>query len=195
MKKNYSLSKVLLLDIAIGIVFNCSNAFTQEHKFVAGMGIDFFKDQSYAWVEEPYNHWVDLYPSTAFNLYCHYKTSPYFQFGAYTEFLTMRLDRFSLDEEVIRCNLGISCIGKYPDWYLHWQMGAYFAPGIILPDEHENNAIGLDYGMIAGPALEIKQFGVAFHFHSGYARYVSGGEPEKLRYYNPRFFLKTYYTF
>jgi hypothetical protein len=93
-----------------------------------------------------------------------------------------------------RYNIGFNWLVQYPKTILHMQLGGFVGYG-FLKAQNWDRPSGFDLGMIAGPAYEMKNLGVALHIQTGHAWYKSSGSPSGVMLYTPRFLLKVYYRF
>lgn len=185
--------KAILSYISI-LFFLCLNTINaQEAKHTIGWAYNIENDESSIYFNDPYDVWAEMKPSIGVELFYLYKVNTYMKFGSYLEITKAEFRVSNFD--ATRWNMGIQCLGKYPDWILHWQAGAYAGVGIANSEEWDDNYLGTDYGMIMGPALEFKNFGIALNLHAGYSIFSSKGEPEKIWMHDRRLYLKGYYNF
>jgi len=144
--------------------------------------------------DDPFNNWYNREVSPVYQLFYARQVSEFFRIGSYAEYEKVN---FSFgDESVIRnfsrLNLGLNWIGRYPKTALHLQLGGYAGYG-ILRAQNWDNLSGFDIGLIAGPAFESNNFGIAIHLQGGHGWYESSGSPAGVMLYTPKFLLKVYF--
>ncbi len=169
----------------------------QEGKHTFGLSYNVEKDESSIYLNEPNNVWAELQPSLGMQLFYYYNLNTYMKFGSYLEMTKAKIETYRTSNyDASRWNFGVQCLGKYPDWYVFIQGGAYVSAAIANSDQWDDSFSGLDYGIILGPAAEYKGFGIALHVHAGYSILNSyGSEPVKMWLHDRRLYLKLYYTY
>lgn len=186
-------SKTKLILVLFFIITNTLSAQKTKHTF--GWAYDIEKDESSVYFNDPYNVWGKMRPTINMEVFYLYEVNKYMKFGSYLEMTKAELDILWVpDYDAFRWNVGVQCLGHYPDWILQWQYGAYGGLGIGVSEEWDDNYLGTDYGIIVGPGLEYKNIGIALHLHAGYSIFVSNGEPEKIWLHDRRLYIKAYYN-
>jgi hypothetical protein len=89
----------------------------------------------------------------------------------------------------------LNWISQYPKTIFHAELGGYFGYGGLQAENWGQSLYGIDFGIIAGPAYEKNNFGIALHVQVGYGYYLSSGVPDEVDFSIPRFILKGYYKF
>jgi hypothetical protein len=144
----------------------------------------------------PFNIWPNRELSPVYQLFYARQVREAFRLGTYLEYEKANFS--ALNENVIhtfgRVNVGVNWLGQYPKTQLHMQFGGYFGYGIIKASNW-SDLKGIDLGLIAGPAFEKGNMGIALHLHGGHAWYDSSGTPKGVMLYTPKILLKVYYNF
>ncbi len=189
--KNKQMLIVLLSIISISSVLKSQNG-----DYAVGLSYG-FQDRELVdiWVGEPYNIWIDQISSNIFTGFCRYRVSPHFELGLFTEFETGKFDVIFLSEQkATRLGIGTTWLGKYPAEMIHFQLGGYFEYNVVSPEnDNYDRETGIGYGIIVGPAVEYKNYGVAIHYHAGFSYYPTDGEPDEYSYANTKIKIKFYY--
>jgi hypothetical protein len=190
MRKNIILLLILFLP------GNFMNA--QELKQSAGFSIGYAVpyDNSIYVDNGAYTTWPDHTGNSVVNLFYEYRFLPYFKAGVHFEYEKSKFSDFYLDESTAsRYAFGFHWIGQYPQTPLHGELGGYFNTGIITQENFEHNPKGIEYGIIAGPAMELDKFTIAFHAQAGMSYFFSSQLPKAVLIFYPRFIFKIGYNF
>ena len=181
------------------LLFITSNALTaQESKQSAGFSIGYaLKYDNAIYVDnDQYTTWPDHTGNSVIDLFYEYKFFPFFKAGIHAEYEKSKFNDFYLDNSyATRYVLGFHWIGQYPKTPLHAELGGYFNFGIITQQDFENNPKGIEYGIIAGPALDIDKFTIALHAQPGMSYFFSSSLPKAVMIFYPRFLIKVGYNF
>lgn len=188
-------TKTILILLFFMIIANVS--YSQEQKHIVGLSYGFQYKDGDIWVGNPYNLWIDQTGSSIIEGFYYYRLSPLFQTGFYCDFEAGNFDVIGLPvQEAKRIGFGALWLGHYPDKAIQLQLGGYFGYNTAFVDYDDvGSRGGIDYGIIAGPAIEYKNFGLAIHHHSGFAWYPYDGEPDEFSYANSKLKIKFYYKF
>ncbi len=173
-------------------------SFSQEQKHVIGLSYGFQYKDGDIWVGDPYNLWIDQTASSIIEGFYYYRLSPLFQTGFYFDYEAGQFDIIiDQNHEAKRIGFGTLWLGHYPDKFIQLQLGGYFGYNTAFPEYDDfKNSGGIDYGIIAGPAIEYKNFGLAVHHHSGFSWYPrKNDEPDEFSYANSKIKIKLYYKF
>jgi hypothetical protein len=174
------------------------DANSQDKKHVVGLSYGFQYKIADIWVGDPYNLWIDQTSSFIIEGFYHYKVARQFRTGIFIDYETGKFDVLGLPEqEAQRLGIGTVWLGHLPDKWIQFQLGGYFGfnTGFIDYEDIKNRS-GIDYGIIVGPAVEYRNFGLAVHHHSGFAWYPKkDAQPDEFSYANTKIKIKLYYTF
>jgi hypothetical protein len=142
----------------------------------------------------PLNTWPNRELSPIFNVFYSRQVRESFRVGTYLEYEKVNYSNVnsSLINSLKRYSLGLSWLGHFPKTALQFQLGGYFGYGILSGPGWDNQT-GSDLGIIAGPAYELKKFGIAVHLQGGHGWYESSGNPLGVMLYDPKILLKVYY--
>jgi hypothetical protein len=193
MKTKYSFLCTIVFLLMIFI-----EAKSQDSKHVVGLSYGFQYRITDIWVGYPYNLWIDQTSSSIIEGFYYYKVSKQFQTGVYIDFETGKFDVFSLPEqEAQRLGIGTIWMGHLPDKWIQFQLGGYFGFNTgFINYEGISNRSGIDYGIMVGPAVEFRNFGLAVHHHSGFSWYPKkDAQPDEFGYANTKIKIKLYFTF
>jgi hypothetical protein len=196
--KPVSMQTRRLLLLIIYILSISVPAVPQAKKYVIGLSYGFQYQIEDIWVGDPYNIWIDQTSSSIIEGFVYYKLSPLFQTGLYCDFESGLFDLIYLPEQkATRLGFGTLWLGHYPDKKIQFQLGGYFGYNTAFPDYDDiGSRGGIDYGIIAGPAFEYHDFGIAVHIHSGFSWYPKKeGNPDEFSYANSKLKIKIYYNF
>lgn len=187
------MKKSILSLLAFLLFFNVFPQDGRKNLAGAGWGVIFPMTEG-LYLGDPFDFWPNREISDVFQVFYQRILSPSFHTGGYFEY---EHAEFDIDSETVngvfqRYNLGINWLGKLPSSKAHIQLGGYFGYGWISANGWDP-LNGIDLGMMAGPAYEMRHIGVAIHIQSGYAVYFGQGDPEEVILYNPKFLWKVYY--
>jgi hypothetical protein len=185
--KKISLSSVLLLLLYLTI------SGQDQKKNIFGVSAGIVPGIMDMYFDDPFNNWYNREASPVCQLFYARQVAESFRIGSYFEY---EKANFSFGSEnaiynFSRFNFGLNWIGRYPKTALHLQLGGYAGFGIIKTRNWDNLS-GFDIGMIAGPAFEKNNFGIALHLHGGHGWYESTGTPSGVMLYTPKILLKVY---
>lgn len=186
----------IFLFLFLSTIFS-NQLISQDHKHIAGISYGFQYKDGDIWVGDPYNIWIDQTSSTMIEVFYLRELSTLFQAGGYIDFETGTFDVIGLSEQKAkRIGIGLKWLGHYPDTPLQFQAGGYVGYNTAIPEyEDVDNRSGIDYAIIAGPAYEYGNFGLAIHHISGFAWYPKDAEPDEFGYANSKIKIKLYYKF
>ena len=188
----------IILCTSVFLLMVFPEAKSQDSKHIIGISYGFQYINGDIWVGDPYNIWIDQTSSSILEGFYYYKLAKHFQTGFYCDFETGKFDVFSLPEqEAQRLGIGTIWLGHFPDRWIQLQLGGYFGfnTGFINYEDISNRS-GIDYGIMVGPAVEYRNFGLAVHHHSGFAWYPKkDAQPDEFGYANTKIKIKLYYTF
>jgi len=190
MKKNIIFLLVLFL--------SCNFIIAQQSKQSAGFSIGYALpyDNSIYVDNGEYTTWPDHTGNTFVNLFYEYRFLPYFKAGVHFEYEKSKFNDFYFDESsATRYVIGLHWIGQWPQSPLHAELGGYFNTGFISQENFEHNPNGIEYGIIAGPALDIDKFTIALHIQPGMSYFFSSQLPKAVLIFYPRLLFKVGYNF
>lgn len=186
-----------LLFIGMVIMTLCLTVNAQEKRYIAGISYGFQYKITDIWVGDPYNIWIDQTSSSIVEGFVYRRLSDLFQAGLYCDYEWGKFDVIGLPEQTAeRLGLGTLWLGHYPDKWIQFQLGGYVGYNRVFVDyEDVDDRSGMDYGIVVGPAVEYRNFGIAIHHHAGFAWYPKDANPDEFTYNNTKFKVKLYYIF
>jgi hypothetical protein len=144
--------------------------------------------------DDPLNIWPDRRISPVFNAFYARRLGELFRAGGYLGF--ERINFTDIAGTNINAlngyNIGLTWLTQYPKTAMSLQLGGFFGFGFLHARTWDTQT-GFEYGIIAGPAYEMKKIGIALHVHYGRAWYESSGFPLGVMLYDPKILLKVYY--
>ncbi len=182
----------LLLFIFIGL-------FSQKtSNSIAGFSVGYgFKYENTVYIDfGEFSTWADHMGNPSFNVFYEYRLTPSFKLGTSLNYEKIKVDDFYLGESSAKKYLwGVHWIAQYPKTGLHAELGGFFKAGKIVHDDFENNPKGMQYGIIAGPALDFGKISLAVHFQSGFSYFFQDDSPTDVLVMYPEVVLKIGYCF
>ena len=170
----------------------------QDDRHAVGLSYGFQYKITDIWVGEPYNIWIDQTSAAIVEGFYYYRVARQFQTGVYIDFEAGKFDVIGLPErEAQRLGIGTVWLGHLPDKWIQFQLGGYFGFNTgFINYEGVSNRSGLDYGVVVGPAVEFRNFGLAVHHHAGFSWYPQkDAQPDEFAYANTKIKIKLYYSF
>jgi len=185
------------LSVILILLFLSVNA-QNDKKHIVGITYGFEYMDEDIWVGDPYNAWIKQTSSNIVEMFYYYKLSQLFHIGTYIDFENMKFDAYSSSKQISkRLGIGALWLGHYPNKNIQFQLGGFsgYSYGIIKNEDVKNRS-GVEYGIIAGPAIEYNDFGIAVHFYAGFSWYPSKNLiPDEFGYSNSKIKIKVYYHF
>jgi len=173
------------------------NLFAQveERKNIFGFGTG-ISHANGVWVGNPANIWADVGVSPVFQVFYTRQIRESLRLGSYFEYESAKFNLYNFgNSDAFRYTFGFNWLTLYPNTSFHGQLGGYFGYGLLSFSNWDQSLNGVDYGIIAGPAYEKDNFGIALHIHVGFDYFKSTGVPSEIDASIPRYFLKIYYKF
>ncbi|NVO19306.1 MAG: hypothetical protein HXX13_06370 [Bacteroidetes bacterium] len=191
--------KKLSLVLLILVIVMMDHVYAQptDKKNIAGIGVSYFPYMSKGiYFDSPFDFWPNNEPSAITRIFYARQMNESFRLGAYLESGSNRFtDQTNENAHSFnRSLLGLEWISEYPKTRLHLELGGYFGYGLIKAS-HWNDLHGVDFGMLAGPAFDMKYFGVSVNLKAGFSPYKSKGTPEGILLYTPGVLFKVYGKF
>ena len=183
--------KEILIMLCLMLMFSLYSQ-TNEKKNIVGFGAGFCPAKD-VWIGDPLNFWADINTSPVFQIYYAHQLLQSVRLGSYFEYENATFK--GTTNKASRYVLGLNWLAQYPNRPLHIQLGGYFGYGFVQSDMWDQSLGGIEYGMIAGPAYEKSNFGIALHFPTGFSYYFSTGTPDEVSYSKGIYLLKLYYKF
>jgi hypothetical protein len=170
------------------------NLFSQskEQKNIVGFGAGFCPAKD-VWIGNPVNLWADINSSPLFHVFYSRQIREAVRLGGYFEYENATFTNTT--DKASRYIIGINWLAQYPNKPFHLQLGGYFGYGFVKADMWDQRLGGIEYGMLAGPAYEKNNFGMALHFPAGFSYFISSGIPDEVSYSKGTYLLKVYYKF
>jgi hypothetical protein len=172
------------------------NLFSQDQKNIIEFGVGIVPGKDYSiWVGDPVDKWATRKASPLVHLSFARQVREAFRIGGYVEYESGKFEMYSHDFKASRYNIGVNWLGQFPKNNFHLQLGGYFGYGLLKSKDWDQSLQGIDLGLLAGPAYENGNMGIALHVQSGMGWYYSAGNPQDVTLLNPKFVLKVYYKF
>ena len=165
-------------------------------KNVFGLSIGITPGIADLYLGNPLDIWPSHNTGPVYHIFYSVQITETFRIGPYYEYEQARYSE-SGSEGVYgfdRYSPGINWLGQVPRSALHVEFGGYLGYG-LLKARNWDRLKGFEYGLMAGPALDLKRFGAAIHIETGHGRYKSSGSPSSVLLFNPKILLKVYYKF
>jgi hypothetical protein len=162
----------------------------QDRKNIVGIGAGACPEKM-AWIGDPINGWADINASPVFQVFYTRQVLEAIRLSSYLEYENAKF-KYS-ENKASRYNIGLNWLAQLPNKAFHAQFGGYIGYGFLQSDDWDQSLSGVDYGIMIGPAFEKDNVGVALHVQSGYAYYISSGNPDEVSYSKARLILKFYY--
>jgi hypothetical protein len=193
----YKVLKTRIISILLLLTLISGTSLSQEQKHIIGFSYGFQYKDGDIWIGDPFDLWIDQTSSTIFEGFYYYRLSSLFQAGFYCDYEAGKFDVTGISEQLARrIGFGTIWLGHYPDKLIQFQLGGYFGYNTASIDYDDfGNRGGIDYGIIAGPAIEYRNLGIAIHHHSGFSWYPKDAEPDEFSYANSKIKIKLYYKF
>jgi hypothetical protein len=166
----------------------------QEQKNILGVGAGMSPtyDNS-VWIGDPVNLWVTKKASPVFQFFYARQVSDDVRLGGYFEYESATFTANSSNEsKASRYNIGANWLAMFPKSAFHMQLGGYIGYGSIKAADWNQSLYGADIGIMAGPAFENDNYGIALHVQFGKGYYTSSGIPVEVGLAIPKFLLKVY---
>jgi hypothetical protein len=177
----------------------CFSIFGQNSKNnIAGFSVGYgFKYENTVYIDfDEYSTWADHLGNATFGFFYENKLTPSFKIGTNFNYEKSKVDDYYLGESYAKKYMwGIHWIGQYPKSAFHGELGGFFKTGIIAHEEFGHNPKGMQYGIIAGPAVDFDRVSVAVHFQSGLSYFFQSESPTDVLVFYPEVLLKMGYCF
>lgn len=194
MKKNIFLIPILI----ISSLYSFSQETRNTLSLSLGYGLEFEQSIYIDFDERGYEVWATPLTNLSLNLAYDYSVNEYLKVGPRLEYEKMNFESFYTDETYAnRWTIGLEFLALYPKTSLHAQLGGFFDIGRINCEEFDNAVFGFDYGLIAGPAFQYENIGVALLFQPSFGYYfiASGDSPDSGLIMYPRIVGRISYSF
>jgi hypothetical protein len=169
----------------------------QEPKNIMGLGAGISPGRDYCiYFGEPVDEWAGKSSSPVFQFFYARQVREAVRLGGYVEYehaVINNLYNYN-DMKASRYNIGFNWLAQYPNKSLHLQLGGYFGYGFIKSGNLDKSLSGIDFGIMAGPAYEEGNLGIALHIQSGFGWY-SSSDIKDLDLLMPKILLKVYRKF
>jgi hypothetical protein len=144
--------------------------------------------------DDPLDVWPDRKVSPIFNAFYMRQIAELLRVGSYLQYERINFsDIAGININAIGSyNLGLIWLTQYPKKALSMQLGGFTGFGFLNAKTWDSLS-GFEYGIIAGPAYEMKKIGFALHVHYGRAWYESSGFPIGVMLYDPKILVKVFY--
>lgn len=109
----------------------------------------------------PVDAWATRKPGISFLGDYQRRLHPLIAVGGYLELESFALERGAASTGGTRYGTGGVFLLRYPDWLVSFEAGGTVGLGIV--EVGEVRALGVDYGLLFGPAFQYRWAGVALH--------------------------------
>jgi hypothetical protein len=175
---------------------------SQDYKsvvsFSGGMNIK-LENSAYIDFDDPdFQIWVDPSTHAIFCFSYDYRLNDILRIGARLEHEKIDYESFYTDKSTVkRTSFGFEFLAQYPKTPFHAELGGFGNFGRISSDDFDNNLMGIENGIIAGPAFQAGPMEMSFQFQScfGYYFLPSNEAPASALIMYPRLMLKVGYMF
>lgn len=183
----------------ISILFFIGSAqlFSQDLiKNNAGISFGLVPPVTDMYFDDPLNTWPDRVTSPVIYGFYSRQVRDGLRFGTYIDYEKVNFTGIvgTNISSLSNYNLGLTWLSQYPKTAVHLQVGGYLGMGLISARDWDTQK-GFEYGMMIGPAYEMRKLGFAIHLHYGRAWYESKGFPLGVMLYDPKILIKAYYRF
>ena len=181
------------------LLFTGSIIFAQNtNKRIFGVSTGYaFKYENSVYIDfGDYSTWPDHLGNAMFNVFYEYMFTSSFKMGVNLNYEKSKIDDFYLGKSSAKKYMwGFHWIGQYPRKPLHGELGGYFKTGVLIHEEFDKNPKGIEYGIIAGPAMDIGKISLALHFQAGMSYFFQDESPTDILVFYPQLLFKLGYCF
>lgn len=187
--------------LTISLLLICITLYSQgkekKHSVGFSTGPTFPRENGMYIDYDEYSVWPDTKLSLVYNIFYEYTSSSNLKVGCHIEYENTKSDiTYPFEEEIKarRLVFGFHWIGQVPKHFIHLDLGGYLNFGSARSDEWDTNLNGIEFGILAGPAIDFDRFGIALHAKPGFSYFFSDDSPEDILFFSQRVMLKFSYN-